>query len=485
MGNNNSNNNSSSSSDSSAHDRPPSPVSSSFSAPLEMMSVEPHYVKLPFEEGDDKWSRITKALSQRIPDPEALDATFEELNFGTSNASNIMPFFKQYFNMPDHKVDRTRFFETALPRIQQLVLDMPTIFKEKIPLLYPQMCGRVVLTPLQAACLLSSSFFGALSPSRGNSQYIFPSCDLSQLWGVSTILGLPQGEVRGPAGIAECILHYFDRITERTDDELQQRRIVFERHVLPQGIDWRKSERVVTPATVHLEGTIEDSDAQIHADFANQYLGGGVLSGGCVQEEILFGIKPESLVGMLFCAKMEPNESISISNAEQFATYTGYGRKVKFGKPFLDTKQNVKIVAMDAVVSQVKSIQWSRASIVRDLHKAYIAFANNTSSSGTEDTTTTTTQTVATGHWGCGAFGGDKQLKFIEQLMAASEAGCRLAYYAFGEKDICDQMQQIQTYLHDRNVTVGTLYACTREYGDRVLNDKSEGDLFEFIRSHF
>jgi hypothetical protein len=29
----------------------------------------------------------------------------------------------------------------------------------------------------------------------------------------------------------------------------------------------------------------------------------------------------------------------------------------------------------------------------------------------------------ATGHWGCGAFGGNKELKAIQQIIAASEAG--------------------------------------------------------------
>ena len=34
----------------------------------------------------------------------------------------------------------------------------------------------------------------------------------------------------------------------------------------------------------------------LHADFANMFLGGGVFSGGCVQEEIRFAICPENCV---------------------------------------------------------------------------------------------------------------------------------------------------------------------------------------------
>lgn len=38
----------------------------------------------------------------------------------------------------------------------------------------------------------------------------------------------------------------------------------------------------------------------IHIDFANEYIGGGALLGGNVQEEILFAIKPELYISMLF-----------------------------------------------------------------------------------------------------------------------------------------------------------------------------------------
>lgn len=59
----------------------------------------------------------------------------------------------------------------------------------------------------------------------------------------------------------------------------------------------------------------------LHADFANMYLGGGVLSGGCVQEEIRFAICPELLIGVLLCPVMSEAEAIQIVGAEQFSAY--------------------------------------------------------------------------------------------------------------------------------------------------------------------
>jgi len=57
---------------------------------------------------------------------------------------------------------------------------------------------------------------------------------------------------------------------------------------------------------VEIEPTkkIEECDGY-HVDFANKYLGGGVLNTGCVQEEIMFATSPELLVGLLFNPVME------------------------------------------------------------------------------------------------------------------------------------------------------------------------------------
>lgn len=70
------------------------------------------------------------------------------------------------------------------------------------------------------------------------------------------------------------------------------------------------------------------------ADFANLYIGGGVLSGGCVQEEIRFSVCPETIVSLLLMAPMEDRDSIVIRGAEQFAQTRGYAFKLEYDGPF-------------------------------------------------------------------------------------------------------------------------------------------------------
>ncbi len=50
---------------------------------------------------------------------------------------------------------------------------------------------------------------------------------------------------------------------------------------------------LVSDLAMDIKGKIEDdAPGMIHADFANMFIGGGVLGHGSVQEEILFAISP-------------------------------------------------------------------------------------------------------------------------------------------------------------------------------------------------
>lgn len=60
-------------------------------------------------------------------------------------------------------------------------------------------------------------------------------------------------------------------------------------------------------------------------DFANQYIGGGVLGHGAVQEEIRFLICPELIASRLFCEAMLDHESIIITGEKWLSLYFSRG----------------------------------------------------------------------------------------------------------------------------------------------------------------
>jgi len=86
-----------------------------------------------------------------------------------------------------------------------------------------------------------------------------------------------------------------------------------------------------------------------------------------------------------------------------------------------------------------------RYSLDRELNKAYISFIDQGG------------KPVGTGHWGCGAFGGNHQRKAIIQLIAAAEADVDLQYTTYGTKHI-NGLQDFYNSMVENKITVGQLY---------------------------
>ena len=188
------------------------------------------------------------------------------------------------------------------------------------------------------------------------------------------------------------------------------------------------------------KGSLFNSNASYCVDFANKYIGGGVLNGGCVQEEILFAIEPECVVSLFFMEVMGDNDAIGIYNTIQYSKYTGYGFEFKYDGSFIDNIhiKRHRIIAIDAISKKRNNshsyFQNSNGSleneIIRDIHKAYVGFSLAQSDNDIP-------KTIATGNWGCGAFNGNHELKFIQQWIAASFAGIEiLDYYTFKDKNM-------------------------------------------------
>ena len=181
-----------------------------------------------------------------------------------------------------------------------------------------------------------------------------------------------------------------------------------------------------------------DGDAPYHVDFANKRIGGGALTGGRVQEEILFAKEPEAIVSMLFMEVMSDNDAIGIFNTIEYSQSTGYANSFKFKQSNitddLSTVKRHRIIAIDASINRsfYNYFYKNTNDIIRDIHKAYVGFnlINLEENKNIE-------KIIATGNWGCGAFGGNHELKFIQQWLAASFVGVkRLDYYTFKEKEM-------------------------------------------------
>jgi len=62
--------------------------------------------------------------------------------------------------------------------------------------------------------------------------------------------------------------------------------------------------KMIKPTLKDDKETIENYIGDVKIDFANKFIGGGALTKGCVQEEIMFADHPEMYVSTLLCEAM-------------------------------------------------------------------------------------------------------------------------------------------------------------------------------------
>lgn len=200
----------------------------------------------------------------------------------------------------------------------------------------------------------------------------------------------------------------------------------------------------------------------------------------CVmQEEIRFVINPECLVSLLCCEVMAPDESILMIGTEQFSTYSGYGGSFTYTGPYADSNpiddknhRAVSIIAIDAIPAAWlpggASFQFTENAVLRELAKSFCGFDCSASGDSADGGNRIS---VATGNWGCGAFGGNKELKMLIQWMSASQARRKMLYFTFRDPNSTRRQMKIYKALKKAGMTVGQLYCLltskevTRETG--------------------
>uniref|UniRef100_A0A665VU19 poly(ADP-ribose) glycohydrolase n=1 Tax=Echeneis naucrates TaxID=173247 RepID=A0A665VU19_ECHNA len=357
-------------------------------------------------------------------------------------------------------------------------LSKTVLFGDKttpIPLLKSRVNHSLTLSQEQIACLLANAFFCTF-PRRNSrkSEYgNYPEINFYRLF---------EGSSQRKIEKLKTLLCYFRRVTQTKPKGL----VTFTRQILNKAPNWESCQTQLTRLHITCEGTIEDNGyGMLQVDFANRFVGGGVTGHGLVQEEIRFVINPELIVSRLFTEALEYNECLIITGTEQYSKYTGYAESYKWKESYTDEtprddwqRRCTEIVAIDALKYRHFLEQFLPEKMTRELNKAYCGFfrsnANNIHLSA-----------VATGNWGCGAFGGDTRLKALIQMMAAAEAGRDVAYFTFGDLQLMRDVHKMHNFLTDRQVTVGQLYSLLNQYSDTVCRNchtaRPDVSLYNFI----
>lgn len=365
------------------------------------------YIQLPHKDKNN-WNRICeKYFKKDINNFAELNHIFYEGKYPFFNEIN-----KKYTKEGDEFIKVYKY-------LNKLILDLDDkILPYEIKILKTKKNDILEFTRRQVAILFLLSFFKIMKKELRF--YVYNV--------ISTTKKGPKFE------FGRCFLNYLTNIGKWLSEQnpILEEKIKFIRISKEKELNDYMEETIFCDINIYTKGSLFDGDASYCVDFANKNIGGGALVGGCVQEEILFAIQPEAIVSMLFMEKMGKDDAIRIDNTIQYSKYEGYGESFIFKSNAIGNDTNkikrTKIIAIDAFPhSSIKD----QKIIERDIYKAFVGFKTVYY----DKKEVNEEKTIATGNWGCGAFGGDYELKFLQQWIAASFAGIkRLDYYTFNDK---------------------------------------------------
>jgi len=453
-----------------------------------------HYIRMPYYEVDNpeklnvnKYNTIKNALTSY---PITNSNTFQyallqyhpELsNTDSSLLNNLKLYEKKY---PE---ETSAFFKNTFSYIIEQALNLPQYLTKPIPLLGKYMNMAITINRLQAVSLLANQFL-CIFTNENNKIYHTPECSFMG------VLSSAKSPIDSSVEKIRCVIHYFEKMKKRSADTLKSELITYQRVSLKDGDmpDWIKSKMDICNVIIDKGKNIEDCENMLQVDFANSYLGGGVLRAGCVQEEIRFTINPELFISMIFTERLDHLECAFIMGTERISKFKGYGRTFKYNGDYNDeyinydkwNRKATAIVALDAThygSSLKKYIQYSTKDTLREMNKLYIGFKEN------ELSDLKSGSFIATGNWGCGAYNGDLELKALLQIIVASVAERNIYYCPFDKLEFADRLGQVVSSLKKHNVTTDQLYQLIRTYNNEVIfthvnqNKPPKITLFDYI----
>lgn len=320
-----------------------------------------------------RWDQIEAALLRPINNSRELEQAILSYNVKYAHKWKLQALHILFEEVLD-EAETEGFFANTMPAIIRLALRMPELIPTAIPLLKHGQNKSISLSQQQIACLLANAFlctFPRRNARDEKSEYKnYPSINFFPLY---------QHTDKAVLEKIKCICSYFTTVCKKVPLGV----VTFTRRSLKPSLlpNWETDDSTFD-SLIHISttGTIEeDGIGMLQVDFANKYVGGGVLGFGCVQEEIRFVICPELLVSKLFTERLGSLECLVIAGCEQFNSYTGYGMSFEWTGPYVDKtpfdacgRRKCNIVAIDAINFHSSCYQYEESAMLRELNKVRI-----------------------------------------------------------------------------------------------------------------
>ncbi|KAJ7266429.1 hypothetical protein B0H12DRAFT_161093 [Mycena haematopus] len=322
--------------------------------------------------------------------------------------------------------DAQSFFENTWPRCIEIALEMPILFPSGYLTPLTSETPAQIYTPRQIVCLVIHQFLCTLPKLPWVSDNDGDNSPNLHIWYAGD-----QPHPKAVSAYLTALFTFFERVAS---DTIAARPISLALYTAPR-------TPPIDPDLLFQPITITDLDTPSTATAllglprgacvisANSHIGFGRTAS---QEEMHVGCAPQALPAKLVTPPLKANEVMVLRGCEPVVEMTGYARTAELaaiipaGAPHDWSKRTMLFMdalELDSYDTAAVTPDLLPGNVDRELTKAYTAFASYGEAPY---------ETVVTGHWGCGAFGGDREIKSVIQWCAASMAGVRLNF-------VCDK----------------------------------------------
>ena len=231
----------------------------------------------------DSLEKLKEAFSKKPKDLIELNTIFFK---------NKYEFFKEIDK--NYKNEGEEFLK-IYENLRNLALDIENIIPPEIKIMKKntKQLEEKILTRKQVALIFLLSFFNLIDISHEKKYEV----NHFAVYEVLKTLDDTKFE------FARCFLNYLTNIgrwLSNNNDVLNEKIIYIRDSKKKIKYEETFKDKDLCEIKINEKDSIFDGKASYYIDFANMFIGGGVLEGGCVQEEILFAVHPEAIVAMFF-----------------------------------------------------------------------------------------------------------------------------------------------------------------------------------------
>jgi len=427
------------------------------------MASEDNLCKYVLPHGQPYWAKLKEILErlQNVEDEDSLCQIFIDIHQEVSPELFSIHHINGLLNAGEGLKKHWEEFD-LIPFMQvlgNLALEIETLFESvELPAFPANSNGSVSLTRRKVRCLNTFVFIGGLKEKQWPN-FSF-ECDYVPLIKNTDSVSMAR---------IQCHLSY---LFETINAEFMPNEIVTYTRRLPDEFpNWANCTTGFENVEVQVfaDTLIEDQPASCHIDFANKHLHIAQIIPSATQEEVVFSIRPECFPAMLLFQTMFASDTIILSNVQRYCNYTGYLHTFEYAGPFKNrTSENpVHVLAIDAIMN-VGFKQFQEENVLRDLNKAYSGF----------DFPNYEDEWISTGMWGCGVFGGDPVLKFLQQMMAAAVTNKKLYYSCYLNERLTNQLQNLGQKLIEDELKV-------KDVWEIIMKFKKTGSFERYLLEKF